>query len=141
MTSDLILNAFNHLNVGAVVIDKDNQIVFFNRLAGELLHQDTASRIGTSILRCHPERAETGVLDMINKMKRGELDKYQGWVNFIGHIFYEYIYPLRDEDGNYVGAVAEFHDAPEKLEAAKADKEFQIPEMHGKGPSSPRTPQ
>jgi DUF438 domain-containing protein len=77
---------------------------------------------------------------MINKMKSGELDKYQGWVNFRGRVFYEYIYPLHDENGEYAGAVAEFHDVPEKLEAAKSSKDFKIPEMHGKGPSSPRSP-
>jgi DUF438 domain-containing protein len=140
LPSNIALNAFDHINVGAVVINKDNQIVFFNKLAGEFLHQDTKSRISTSIFLCHPERAEPGVLDMIEKMKSGELEKYQGWVNFRGRVFYEYIYPLHDEKGAYVGAVAEFHNVPEKLEAAKKAKDFKLPEMHGKGPSSPRSP-
>jgi PAS domain S-box-containing protein len=123
-----------------VVIDKDNRIVLFNKLAGEMLNQDSESRIGTSILRCHPERAEQGVLKMIDQMKTGELKEYEGWVNFAGRVLYEYIYPLHDESGNYIGAVGEMHDASEKAEFLRAKGEFEKPEMHGLGESSPRSP-
>ncbi|MHA2042414.1 MAG: PAS domain-containing protein, partial [Candidatus Thorarchaeota archaeon] len=62
LTTDRLVHLLDRLHAGVVVIDKDNKIVLFNELAGEMLNQDPKSRIGTSILLCHPERAEPGVL-------------------------------------------------------------------------------
>ncbi len=140
LTSERLLHLFDRMHAGVVVIDKDNKIVLFNELAGEMLNQDPKNRIRTSILLCHPERAEPGVLKMINQMKTGELKEYEGWVNFAGRILYEYIYPLHDESGNYIGAVGEMHDAPEKAQFLKSKGEFEMPEMHGLDESSPRSP-
>jgi DUF438 domain-containing protein len=129
------------LNVGVVVLNPQNEIIAFNRKAGEFLQQDSETRIGTSILRCHPERAEAGVLKMIDQMKSGELESYEGFVNFCGRIVYEYIYPIRDERGNYIATVSEIHDGADKAEALKLKGEFTQPEMHGLGESAPRAPQ
>jgi PAS domain S-box-containing protein len=140
LTSDRLLDLLNRMHAGVVVIDKDDKIIVFNKLAGEMLNQDPKGRIGTSILLCHPERAEPGVLKMINQMKSGELKEYEGWVNFGGRVLYEYIYPLHDKNGNYIGAVGEMHDGTEKAAYLMAKGEFEMPEMHGLGESSPRSP-
>jgi PAS domain S-box-containing protein len=140
LTSNQLLHLLDRMHAGVVVIDNDNTIVVFNELAEKMLNQDRKSRIGTSLLLCHPERAEPGVRKMIDQMKSGELDEYEGWVNFAGRILYEYIYPLRNDDGRYVGAVAELHDGKEKAEYLKTKGEFEMPEMHGLGESSPRRP-
>lgn len=137
---DILRTAMESLNVAVVVIDDKERIVMFNRTAGELFGQDAQSRFDSSILRCHPERAEPGVLKMIGQMKSGELKKYQGWVNFRGNILYEYIYPLLDLNGKYMGAVAELHPAAEKAEYLKSHGEWKEPELHGVGASSPRSP-
>ncbi|MFW9810605.1 MAG: PAS domain-containing protein [Candidatus Thorarchaeota archaeon] len=142
MTLDLLLmqRLVDDLNVGICVLDKNNNIVVFNRKAGEQLQQDNESRIGSSILRCHPERAELGVMKMINDLKSGDLEKYEGWVHFIGRYFYEYIYPLRDESGNHVATVMELHDAAERAEYLKMTEDWKPPPEHGRGESSPRIP-
>ena len=137
---EILRTAMDALNVAVVVIDDKERIVMFNRTAGELFGQDAQSRIDSSILRCHPERAEPGVLKMIGQMKSGELKKYQGWVNFRGKILYEFIYPLLDQNGKYMGAVAELHPAVEKAEYLKSQGEWKEPELHGEGASSPRSP-
>ncbi|MFW9959149.1 MAG: PAS domain-containing protein [Candidatus Odinarchaeota archaeon] len=129
-----------NLNVGIVVLNKENQIILFNRKAGEFLQQDHESRLGSSILRCHPERAEPGVLKMIDQLKSGELSKYEGWVNFAGRYVYEYIYPLRNDAGEYIATVSEIHDGAERAEYLKDKGDWKAPEMHGTGASSPRTP-
>jgi PAS domain S-box-containing protein len=127
------------LHVGVVLIDKNQKILAFNRMAGEMLGQDPGPRVGTSLLLCHPERAEPGVMKMLNQMKSGELKQYQGWVNFMGRIMTEYIYPILDDTGKYMGAVAELHDGKEKAEYLKMRGEFKVPVMHGLGDSSPRS--
>ncbi|MHA2321903.1 MAG: PAS domain-containing protein, partial [Candidatus Thorarchaeota archaeon] len=54
------------LRVGICVLDKDDKIVVFNQKLAEQLQQEE-NRIDSSILRCHPERAEPGVLKMIGE--------------------------------------------------------------------------
>jgi PAS domain S-box-containing protein len=141
---DLSIENLQHvvetLEVGVVVIDRDNNVVLFNRKAGEMLQQDPASRIGTSLLLCHPKRAEAGVLKMIEQLKSGELDQYGGFVHFAGRILYEYITPIKNPTGEYIGAIAEMRDAKEKAEFLKSKGEWKEIEEHGLGDSSPRSP-
>jgi len=128
-----------NLNVGICVLDKNDQIVVFNRKVAEQLQQEE-SRIDSSILRCHPERAESGVLKMISELKSGELEKYEGWVHFIGRHFYEYIYAIRDDKGNHLATVMELQDAAERAEYLKMTEGWEPPPEHGRGESSPRNP-
>ena len=127
------------LNVGICVLDKDDRIVIFNRKVAEQLQQDV-DRVTSSILRCHPERAEPGVLKMIGELKSGELDKYEGWVHFLGGYYYEYIYAVRDDDGNHLATVMELHDAAERAKYLKMTEDWKPPPEHGRGESSPRSP-
>ena len=140
LSLELMQQLVQNLNVGIVILNKDNQIIVFNRKAGEFLQQDPKSRVGSSILRCHPKRAEPGLLKMINQLKSGELSKYEGWVNFIGRYVYEYIYPIRNEAGDYLATVSEIHDGAERAEYLRSKGEWKPPQMHGTGASSPRTP-
>ncbi len=137
---ELMRRLVEDLNVGICVLDRNDNIVVFNRKAGEQLQQDNKSRIGSSILRCHPERAEQGVMKMIGDLKSGELDKYEGWVHFIGKYFYEYIYPIQDDSGGHFATVIELHDAAERAEYLKMTEDWKPPPEHGRGESSPRIP-
>jgi len=137
---ELMQQLVENLNVGICVLNKDDHIVVFNRKVGEQLQQENENRISSSILRCHPERAEAGVLKMIGDLKSGELERYEGWVHFIGKHFYEYIYPIKDDNGNYLATVMELHDAAERAEYLRMTEGWKPPEEHGLGESSPRTP-
>ncbi|MHA2045323.1 MAG: PAS domain-containing protein [Candidatus Thorarchaeota archaeon] len=137
---DMMQRLVEDLNVGICVLDKDEKIVVFNRKAGEQLKQDHQSRLSSSVLRCHPVRAEAGVHKMIGELKSGELEKYEGWVHFIGRHFYEYIYPIKDDKGNHVATVMELHDATDRAEYLKMTEDWKPPPEHGRGESSPRSP-
>ena len=77
---------------------------------------------------------------MIGELKSGELEKYEGWVHFIGRHFYEYIYAIRDDDGKHLATVMELHDAAERAEYLKMTEGWEPPPEHGRGESSPRSP-
>ncbi len=128
-----------NLNVGICVLDHHDRIIIFNRKVAEQLQQEE-DRVSSSILRCHPERAEPGVLKMIGELKSGKLEKYEGWVHFIGRYFYEYIYAIRDGKGNYLATVMELHDAAERAEYLKMSEGWEPPPEHGRGESAPRSP-
>ena len=136
---DVLALLVENLNVGICVLNQNNEIVVFNRKVAEQLQQEE-NRINSSILRCHPECAEPGVLKMIDELKNGQLEKYEGWVHFIGGYFYEYIYAIRDTKGRHLATVMELHDAAERAEYLKMTEEWEPPSEHGKGESSPRSP-
>jgi PAS domain-containing protein len=143
LTLDILKTVANSLNIGIVILDKHDRIVFFNKEAGEMLQQDPNARLESSILRCHPERAEPGVLKMIGEMKSSTPSnpfKYEGFVNFCGQFLYEYLYPVWDGNGEYLATVAELHDAEPRVAYLKAIDEWNPPEMHGRGDSAPRIP-
>ena len=140
LTLELLERFAEHLNVGIVLVDNDNKIILFNKLAGEMLQQDPETRIGSSILRCHGEVSEKPVLKMIEDLKNRVMDHYEGWVNFRGRMLYEFIYPLWDENGECVAIVEELHDAYEKSEYLKAKGEWEEIHVSGLGEKSPRSP-
>jgi DUF438 domain-containing protein len=130
----------DNLNIGIVVIDTDDNIILFNRLAGEMLRQEPESRIGTSIFRCHGEISEGPVAKMISDLKNGVMDHYEGWVNFRGRMLYEYIYPLWDSQQKCLGIVEELHDAAEKAGYLKMRGEWKEIHVSGLGEKTPRSP-
>lgn len=130
----------DNLNIGIVVIDDHNQIVLFNKIAGEMLQQIPATRIGTSIFRCHGEISEGPVTKMISDLKNREMDHYEGWVDFRGRMLYEYIYPLWDSLGNCSGIVEELHEAADKAEYFKMKGIWKEIHVSGLGEKSPRSP-
>ena len=102
---DVLKNVTSNLNVGVVVVDNDNRIILFNRLAGEMLQQEPESRIGSSIMRCHGKVSEVPVAKMISDLRNRVMDDYEGWVNFKGRMLYEYIYPIWNSKGECLAIV------------------------------------
>lgn len=140
VTLELLERFAEHLNVGIVIVDNDDKIILFNKLAGEMLQQDPQARIGSSILRCHGEVSEKPVMKMITELKSQVMDHYEGWVNFKGRMLYEYIYPLWDEYGNCIAVIEELHDAAEKAEYLKMKGKWEDTHVSGLGEKAPRSP-
>jgi len=140
VTLELLERFAEHLNVGIVIVDNDDKIILFNKLAGEMLQQDPQARIGSSILRCHGEVSEKPVMKMFTELKNRVMDHYEGWVNFKGRMLYEYIYPLWDEDGNCIAVIEELHDAAEKAEYLKLKGKWEDLHISGLGEKAPRNP-
>jgi PAS domain-containing protein len=128
----------DQLKVGLVVIDAANRIVLFNRLAGEMLHQDPDERLGSAIQSCHPFKSVAAVETLIERIRCGALDHHEGWVNYRGRMLYEYIYPLRDVAGDYLGMVDELHDAADRSDLLRRLGEWQDVQLSGVGARAPR---
>ncbi|MFW9910529.1 MAG: PAS domain-containing protein [Candidatus Thorarchaeota archaeon] len=137
---DFLTKLIDEMNVGIVLINHENKIIHFNKIAGEMLQQNPEDRLGTSILRCHGAISEENVLRMINDLRNGVMEKYEGWVNFRGRMLYEHIYPIRNSEGEYLGIVEELHDAKEKAEYLKNKGEWKDIHISGLGEKSPRDP-
>jgi len=142
MTLDvnLLQNLMDSLHIGIVLVDEQDRIILFNRVAGEMLQQNPDERIGTSILRCHGQISEEPVKKMLSDLRQGKMEKYEGWVNYRGRMLYEHIYPLLDSDGNCTAVVEELHDAEEKAEYLKVRGEWKGVHISGIGDKAPRKP-
>jgi PAS domain S-box-containing protein len=128
----------DHLRVGLVVVDQDNRIVLFNRMAGEMLQEDPAERCGSTILSCHPSESDAKVEQLIGDIKAGALDHYEGWVNYRGRMLYEYILPIRGPGGEYLGMVNELHDAADRAGMMRRLGEWKDVHLSGVGARAPR---
>ncbi len=140
LTLEVLEKFAENLNIGIVIVDNDDKIILFNKLAGEMLQQNPDTRIGTSILRCHGEVSEKPVMKMFEDLRNRVMEYYEGWVNFKGRMLYEYIYPLWDENGVCLGVVEELHDAYEKSEYLKTKGEWKELHISGLGEKAPRSP-
>jgi DUF438 domain-containing protein len=137
---DMLKHVVDNLNIGIVVIDNDDTIILFNKLAGKMLQQEPTERIGSSILRCHGEISEGPVVKMISDLKNRVMNHYEGWVNFRGRMLYEYIYPIWATNGECLGVVEELHDAAEKAGYLKMKNEWKEIHVSGLGEKTPRSP-
>lgn len=140
-TSGALRAVADQLSIGLVLIDQDNRIVLFNRLAGIMLQVEPAERLGSSIFSCHPRESDVAVEKLIDDIRRGVIDHYEGWVDYRGRMLYEYIRPIRTDAGEYLGMIEELHDAAERAEALRARGEWQNVHVSGVGPRAPRSPE
>ncbi|RPI85881.1 MAG: hypothetical protein EHM41_09850 [Chloroflexi bacterium] len=131
----------DQLNIGLVVTNRDDRIIIFNRLAGQMLEIDPMERIGSTIYSCHPKESEPIIRKMIGDIRSGVLDHFEGWLNFRGRLLYEYICPIRDRSGNFLGLTEELHDRAELSNYLKADGKWAEPHISGIGHRSPRPPE
>jgi hypothetical protein len=138
ISDDFLHSVLEHLHVGLVFVDSDRRIVLFNRLAGEMLHEDPAERLGSTILSCHPSESEGQVEKLIGELRAGALDHYEGWVNYRGRMLYEYILPVRGPDGEYLGMIDELHDAADRVEMMRRLGEWKDVHVSGVGARAPR---
>ncbi len=138
---EFLQEVLDHLRIGLVVIDPDNTIVLFNRQAGEMLGEDPQARVGSTIMSCHPHESEPAVKKLIDDIKLGAISHYEGWVNYQGRILYEYIYPIRDPDGTFMGMIEELHDAAERSQLMQRLEEWEDVHVSGIGRRAPRNPE
>jgi PAS domain S-box-containing protein len=140
-SSGMLSAIADQLQIGLVLIDKDSRIVLFNRLAGLMLQVEPSERLGSTIFSCHPRESDGAVQKLIDDIRTGDLDYYEGWVNYRGRMLYEYIRPIRTDAGEYLGMIEELHDAQDRAEVLQARGEWQAIHVSGVGSRAPRSPQ
>jgi PAS domain S-box-containing protein len=140
-SSGVLSAVADQLCIGLVLIDKDNRIVLFNRLAGLMLQVEPSERLGSTIFSCHPRDSDGAVKKLIDDIRTGVLDYYEGWVNYRGRMLYEYIRPIRTDAGEYLGMIEELHDAQDRAEVLQARREWHDIHLSGVGSRAPRSPE
>ena len=132
LTPELLERVLNSVGLGIVVIDPQNRIVFFNREAGKMLHEEPEKKIGQSILLCHPKTSEEKVRQFIDDFRKDPQHKFKPHIlNFQGRYLEEDFFSLYDEQGKYLGLVELLYDAEEKASLLKQLGKFEEPHISG----------
>jgi DUF438 domain-containing protein len=142
VTVEMLYNVLNGMGVGIVVIDADDRVVFFNRIAGRMLNEDPEKRVGQSILLCHSKTSEEKVRQFIDDFRKDPQHKFQRQIlNYQGRYLEEDFYSLFDDQGKYLGLVELLYDAEEKVALLKQLGKFEEPHVSGVGSKAPQRPE
>jgi hypothetical protein len=128
------------LNIGVVFVDRENIIQVFNTTAGEMLGENSAKRIGSSVMVCHAEKSAPGVLRRIDDLASGRVAMTQNWLDYQGRALREYILPVRDAGGEPAGTLLLLHDAAAQVDCLKRLGEWTDVHVSGQGELAPREP-
>ncbi len=86
-------------------VDAEDTVSYFNRLDKEKVFVRSRSVVGRKVEKCHPGKSVDKVKKIVNGFKNGTLEKAEFWINFKdGKVLIRY-YPVRDEEGKYLGVL------------------------------------
>lgn len=140
MTADFSVLAavVEALDVGVVFADEENVIRVFSRAAGEMLREDPAARLGTSILACHRPSSETNVLARVAGLRDGPETPRRSWLNYRGRDLRETLTGVRDAEGRHLGTLLVLHDTGEHVACLRRLGEWTELPVSGEAPGHGR---
>ncbi|WP_028263975.1 DUF438 domain-containing protein [Atopobium fossor] len=98
---DAVLNT---IPLDITFVDADDKTRYFS-------HGDTRafprpmSCLGRDVYDCHPPRSQAMVHQVFDDFKSGARDSYEFWIHLHGKFLYIRYFAVRDQDGNYLGAL------------------------------------
>lgn len=110
----------NNLPVDITFIDKEDRVGYFNKPEGRIFAR-TKAVIGRKVQQCHPQKSIHMVNRILDSFKRGERDVAEFWINVKDRQVYIRYFPVRDEDGEYLGTMEVTQDITDirKIEGEK----------------------
>ncbi|MCX7973696.1 MAG: DUF438 domain-containing protein [Candidatus Aminicenantes bacterium] len=114
-----ISEIFKTLPLEVSFIDQDDRVKFFSK--NHQIFARSKSVIGRPVQFCHPPKSVYLVERILKAFKEGKRDLAEFWLNFGGRIIYIRYFPVRDDQGNYLGTIEVVQDvtAIKKLEGEK----------------------
>ena len=93
------------LPVEITYVDADDTVAYFNRLDKEKIFVRSRSVIGRKVAKCHPKHSVDKVVRIVEGFKSGKLDRAEFWINLGDKKVYIRYFPVRDEQGDYLGVL------------------------------------
>ncbi len=110
---------FRTLPFDITFIDKDDRVRFFS--GGHRIFARNKTILGRKVELCHPPKSVHIVKRILKAFKSGERDVAEFWIPFQGRFIHIRYFPVRDENGEYLGTVEVVQDVTDikKLEGEK----------------------
>lgn len=104
-----ILNA---LPVDLTYVDKDDKVKFYSHGSKRIFERNKAI-LGREVQYCHPPSSVHIVDKIINDFRSGKQDSAKFWINYQDMLVHIAYYPVRNEQGEYLGTLEVTHDINE----------------------------
>lgn len=110
----------NSLPVDITFVDKNDEVRYFSQTK-ERIFVRTKAVLGRKVQNCHPEKSVHVVNQILEDFKSGKRDKAEFWINLNERLIYIRYFPVRDQEGNYLGCLEVTQDITDikKIEGEK----------------------
>lgn len=102
----------NSLPVDLTFVDKDDKVKFYSHGSKRIFERNKAI-LGREVQYCHPPSSVHIVDKIINDFREGKQDSAKFWINYQDMLVHIAYYPVRNEQGEYLGTLEVTHDINE----------------------------
>lgn len=110
MSTSTITHMLDSLPVELSFVDKNDRVLYFNKVDEEKIFTRSLSVVGRLVQQCHPQKSVHLVEQILKEMKAGTRQKATFWINFNDMFVHISYFAVRDKEGNYEGCVEMIHD-------------------------------
>ena len=109
LTLEQVNLIYKHLPIDISFVD-ENELVCFYSDTDHRIFPRSKNVIGREVMNCHPRKSAHIVREVIDKLRSGEQDKAEIWINKPGLFIYIIYVAVRDKDGNFRGVLEMMQD-------------------------------
>ena len=109
LTLEQVNLIYKHLPIDISFVD-ENELVCFYSDTDHRIFPRSKNVIGREVMNCHPRKSPHIVREVIDKLRSGEQDKAEFWINKPGLFIYIIYVAVRDKDGNFRGVLEMMQD-------------------------------
>jgi len=109
LTLEQINLIYKHLPVDISFVD-ENELVCFYSDTNHRIFPRSRNVIGREVMNCHPRKSAHIVREVIDKLRSGEQDKAEFWINKPNLFIYIIYIAVRDKDGKFRGVLEMMQD-------------------------------
>lgn len=109
LTLEQINLIYKHLPIDISFVD-ENELVCFYSDTDHRIFPRSKNVIGREVMNCHPRKSAHVVREVIDKLKSGEQNKAEFWINKPGLFLYIVYIAVRDKEGKFRGVLEMMQD-------------------------------
>ena len=109
LTLEQINLIYKHLPIDISFVD-ENELVCFYSDTDHRIFPRSKNVIGREVMNCHPRKSAHIVREVIDKLRSGEQNKAEFWINKPGLFIYIIYVAVRDKDGKFRGVLEMMQD-------------------------------
>lgn len=120
LTFEEVGSIFNSLPFDLTFVDREDTVRYYSQ-GKERIFPRTKAVIGRKVQQCHPQKSIHVVNQILKGFKTGERDSAVFWINAGDRKFYIRYFPVRNQEGEYLGCVEVTQDITDikKIEGEK----------------------
>jgi DUF438 domain-containing protein len=112
LTSEQVNLMLTHLPIDITYVDSADRVAYYSS-GKERIFPRSPGIIGREVSKCHPPKSVHIVEGIVKDFKEGKRDEAEFWLQMGGKFIHIRYYPIRDNEGKYVGTIEVSQDITE----------------------------